>query len=228
MTTSPSDNNLGSSSNNPVWRSPLPTWLPIAGILLGLLLGVASLLIDQHLCSGGIRMAFCIGAALVLAGFGTQASGRWNNLNLTGAGALALLICSFVYIQETQNLYCLHREAQNPLQVQSAYAQIVSQEEKADGWVYVGINFGKNWDEKFFDWTGDNERPPRKGDDLTAIGSVNLRKDHIRFKKDEGWVNAEVLDVIGRDTKVKVLETKTVADGFHWVKIKKIQMKSGE
>ncbi len=224
MTTSPSGNPKF-SSNNPVRWPSLPTWLPIAGILLGLLLGVVSLLIDQHLCSSGIRMAFCIGAALILSGFGTQASGRWNNFTLAGAGVLALLIYGFFHMQETQNPYCAHREAQGPLQVQSAYAQIVSQKEKADGWVYVGINFGKNWDEKYFDWTSDNDRLPRRDDELTATGSVNLRKDHIRFKKGEGWVNAEVLDVIGPHTKVKVLETKTVADGFHWVKIKKIQMK---
>ena len=234
MTIAPLDN-PGSSSNDPGRLSPSPTWLPIAGILVGLSLVGFSLFVDKNLCSGGIRVVFCIGAALILSGFGTQASGRWNNITLAGAGALALLICGFVYMQEKQNVYCLHKRAQSPLQVQSVYAQIVPQEEKPDGWVYVGINFskaglnfGQNWDEKHFTWDGDKERRPQEGDTLTATGSVNLRKDHIHFRKGEGWVNAEVLDVIRRDTKVKVLATKTVADGFHWAKITKIQIKFAE
>ena len=90
------------------------------------------------------------------------------------------------------------------------------------GWVYVGINYGKRWAKKNFTWD-DETRQPRKGDVLTATDFVNLRADHNRFDMNKGWVNARKLGVIRRNDKVRVIGTKTVAVGFHWVKVERVR-----
>ena len=46
---------------------------------------------------------------------------------------------------------------------------------QADGWVYLGTRSGLEWDEKYFNWNGEKDRLPEKGDILTSTGSVNLR-----------------------------------------------------
>ena len=98
-------------------------------------------------------------------------------------------------------------------------------EQKTEGWVYVGIFFGEDWDEKYFDWDGDSEGPPQKDDILTATGSVHLRVDHIRYEENKGWVNSRVIGIIQLGDTVKVLKTQTVAEGYHWVEVKKINGK---
>lgn len=99
---------------------------------------------------------------------------------------------------------------------------------QTEGWVYVGIFFGENWDEKHFNWDGDSKGPPQKDDILTLTAtteSVNLRVDHIRFEEGKGWVNSRVIGVIQPKDTVKVLEIQTVAEGYHWVKVEKINGK---
>ena len=88
---------------------------------------------------------------------------------------------------------------------------------QADGWVYVGTRAGLKWDEKYFNWDGEKDRLPEKGDILTAIGSVYLR---VRLGE-----HAHIVGVIYPDEQVNVLRTQTVADGHHWVQVKRIQEK---
>lgn len=84
-------------------------------------------------------------------------------------------------------------------------------------WAYVGINFGNVWDEKYFKWKDDNDHIPAKGDVLTATGSVNLRKDRIRFSFGEGWINSPIVGLIQPGEKIRVENTQVVAGGFYWI-----------
>lgn len=93
----------------------------------------------------------------------------------------------------------------------------------ASGWAYVGINYGDGWDRKLFSWPDDNSGSPNVGDVLTALGSINLRADHIRFVQDTGWVNAPSLGVIRKGDQVRVVSKTVVASGFHWVSVQIIQ-----
>jgi len=88
---------------------------------------------------------------------------------------------------------------------------------QADGWVYVGTRAGLKWDEKYFNWDGEKDRLPEKGDILTATGSVHLR----------GRIGpqAHIVGVICPDEPVNVLRIYTVADGHHWVQVKRMQEK---
>lgn len=86
-----------------------------------------------------------------------------------------------------------------------------------NGWVYVGTNLGRHWDEKHFDWAGYNKRLPEKTDILTAIGLVNLRV--------KSGQQAHIDGVICPGEKVQVVETKTLSEGYHWVKVKRIKEK---
>ena len=254
MTTSSLDN-PESVSHDARQHFSLPMWLPIVGIFLGLILVCVSLYVDEHLCSNGLKIVFCIGAALILSGFGTQASGKWKNFSIAGAGAIALLIFGFVYVQHP-DVSCAHRAslaqsakvqgAGTPVgqtqggETQGTGTQGVDsrttdtpsegipsmQEEEIDGWVYIGSSFGLDWGEKFFKWDG--KSLPQKGATLTATGSVHLRRDHIRYRQNEGWVNSKSIGIINPDDKFEVLEIKTIADGFHWVKVRKIKSKKEE
>ena len=179
---------------------------------------------------------------LIAAAFGITAYGALKKSGMeiggVGAGVLVMLLILFsmvhLYSQSDNNIYCANSYEnvvfQGLLHVESVHAQSVSQESEADeiGWTYVGIKFGESWDEKYYKWEGNNESLPQKGYILTATGSVHLRKDHIRYMKDEGWVNAESIGIIHPDDEVKVLDTKKVADGFHWVKVKRIKSKKTE
>lgn len=91
-----------------------------------------------------------------------------------------------------------------------------------EGWSYLGINYGSEWQEKHFSWTGNGEALPRKGDILTTNGRVNLRENHIRFDRDDGWVNAPVISVLRPKQQVEVTDVETVAAGYHWVKVRRI------
>ncbi len=88
---------------------------------------------------------------------------------------------------------------------------------QADGWVYVGTKAGLEWDEKYFNWDGEKTRLPGEGDILTSTGSVHLR---VRIGP-----QAHIVGVICPDEPVNVLRTHTVADGHHWVQVKRIQEK---
>lgn len=89
-----------------------------------------------------------------------------------------------------------------------------------DGWVYIGTNVGRHWDEKYFNWDGDSERLPEGGDILTSTGSVNLR---VRLGR-----HAHIVGVICPEEKVKALgTTKTLRNTYHWVKVKRIKEKQG-
>lgn len=88
-----------------------------------------------------------------------------------------------------------------------------------EGWVYVGTNLGRHWDVKHFNWDSYNKRLPERDDVLTAAGLVNLRE---RFGE-----HAPIVDVICPDEQVQVLESKTLPNAYHWVKVKRIQEKPG-
>lgn len=79
--------------------------------------------------------------------------------------------------------------------------------------MYVGINLGRHWDKKHFDWDSYNKRLPEKADILTATGLVNLRK---RFGE-----HAPIVGVICPEEQVQVLEIETLPNGYHWVRIKR-------
>ena len=170
-----------------------------------------------------------------------------------GVAVMMLILFQVInfYVRNSKDLYCSNSyenvvekseekknaekdnlEIRSLLQVESAHAQSVVQEAESDkiGWAYVGINFGQSWDEKYFDLDGDSdsERLPKRGDRLIATGSVHLREDHIRYTQDEGWVNSKSRGVVSRGDMVEVLDIKTIADGFHWVKVRKIKSKKEE
>ncbi len=88
---------------------------------------------------------------------------------------------------------------------------------QADGWVYLGTKPGLEWDEKYFKWHGEKDHLPEKGDILTSTGSVHLR---VRIGP-----QAHIVGVICPDEPVNVLRVQTVADGHHWVQVKRIQEK---
>ncbi len=87
------------------------------------------------------------------------------------------------------------------------------------GWVYIGINFGKEWNEKHFDWTSGSGKTPDVGAEITATGNVNLRADHIQFTLKEGWQNSAIKGLVTQGQQVKVIEMKQVVPGFYWAKV---------
>jgi len=91
-----------------------------------------------------------------------------------------------------------------------------------DGWAYVGISYGKGWDDKRFSWDGDQGRAPGKGDVLTALRDVGLHSDMIRFSADSGWVEAPEIGALKRGDKVRVTEASVVASGLHWVHVEPV------
>ncbi len=216
-------------------RVPPVSLLIFCGVI-GVPLIIFSLFIDKHLCSVGFQLLLSFGLVLLIVpAFGITAYGRLKKYGMeiggVGVGVLVMLLILFsmvhLYSRSYNTLYCRHQEnlvIQRLLQVESAYAESAPQQSGSDeiGWTYVGINFGQGWDEKYFKWEDNNESLPQKGYILTATGSVHLRKDHIRYVKDAGWVNAKSVGIIHPDDKVKVLDTKTVADGFRWVRVKRI------
>ena len=87
------------------------------------------------------------------------------------------------------------------------------------GWVYIGINFDDQWEEKYFDWNIDSSLP-ETGVTMMANGSVHLRKDHIKFDSNTSrWINADIVGLVHPGDKVKVIRTKNVAGGFYWAEI---------
>ena len=85
---------------------------------------------------------------------------------------------------------------------------------QADGWVYVGTGSGLDWDEKYFNWDGEKDRLPEKGDILTATGSVHLRMPL--------GCQAPIVGAIAPGEPVHVLRAQTVADCHHWVQVKRM------
>lgn len=85
---------------------------------------------------------------------------------------------------------------------------------RADGWVYVGTGAGLEWDEKYFDWDGEQARLPETGDILTATGSVHLRMPL--------GCQAPIVGAIAPGERVHVLRAQTVADCHHWVQVKRM------
>ena len=237
MTTSPLDK-PEISSNSGV--SPV-SLLIFCGVV-GVPLIIFSLFIDKHLCSVGFQLLLSFGLVLLIApAFGIRAYGALKKYGMeiggVGAGVLVMLLILFsmvhLYSRSYNTLYCRHQEnlvIQSLPQVESAHAESAPQQSESDeiGWTYVGINFGQGWDEKYFKWQENNESLPQKDAILTATGSVHLRKDHVRYQKDEGWVNSESIGIIHPHDKVKVLDIKTVADGFCWVKVRRIKSQKKE
>ncbi len=85
---------------------------------------------------------------------------------------------------------------------------------QADGWVYVGTGSGLDWDEKYFNWDGEKDRLPEKGDILTATGSVHLRMPL--------GCQAPIVGAIAQGEQVHVLRAQTVSDCHHWVQVKRL------
>ncbi len=85
---------------------------------------------------------------------------------------------------------------------------------QVDGWVYVGTGSGLEWDEKYFNWDGEQDRLPEKGDILTATGSVHLRMPL--------GCQAPIVGAIAPGERVHVLRAQTVADCHHWVQVKRM------
>ena len=87
------------------------------------------------------------------------------------------------------------------------------------GWVYIGINFGGPWEERYFDWSGKSNLP-QEGDILEATGSVYLRKEYIKFDPNVGrWLNAEVVGLVSPGEKLRVNAIENVASGFYWAEV---------
>ncbi len=110
------------------------------------------------------------------------------------------------------------RAALSPIFLErSAGAQV------SEGWVYVGIFFGKGWDELFFDINGDTyPGVPRKDDVLTARASVHLRAGPVRYEKGKGWVNEAVKGVIRKGHRLSVLDVTNIASGSYWARVKSL------
>ena len=90
-------------------------------------------------------------------------------------------------------------------------------------WVYVGINFGDRWEERYFQWENDSG-VPKEGDVMIATGSVNRREKYIEFDPKIGrWVNADVMGQVHPGEKVKVTAVKKVARGFYWAEISQVE-----
>lgn len=88
---------------------------------------------------------------------------------------------------------------------------------EADGWVYVGTRSDQKWGEKYFDWNGEKDRLPQKGETLTATGSVHLREAL--------GCQAPIIGAIAPEEQVRVLQARIVANCHHWVQVKRIQKK---
>ncbi len=229
MIQSPTDS-PGISSNN---GSP-PLHILISCFVVGVLFISFSLIIDMHLCSLGIQLLMCVGVVLVIwALSGKQVYAVFKKYDLEIRGVALAIIVMIMMLFAIVHLYARSNEMRCKMdenvvikswvQIESAHAQSASQKSESDGWVYVGIKFGQSWDERYFTWDGYSKGPPEKGKTLTATGTVHLREDHIRYTEDEGWVNSTSVGIIKPGNRVKVLDTKTVADGFHWVKIRRLQ-----
>ena len=85
---------------------------------------------------------------------------------------------------------------------------------QANGWLYVGTGSGLEWDEKYFNWDGEQDRLPEKGDILTATGSVHLRMPL--------GCQSPIVGAIAPGERVHVLRATTVADCHHWVQVKRM------
>ena len=92
-----------------------------------------------------------------------------------------------------------------------------------DGWIYVGILYEGEWEEKYFDWQGDG-KAPEKGDVLTAAGSVNIRQDVIKYDRNaEVWKNARIVGLVKPGDRVQVKQVETVADDFVWIRAERLE-----
>ena len=237
MTTSPLDKpEILSNSGVPPISS-----LIFCGVV-GVPLIVFSIFIDKHLCSVGLQLLLSFGLVLLITPlFGIKVYGALKKYGMeiggVGAGVLVMILILFSlvhFIARSYNtLYCSHEEnlvIQRLSHVESAHAESTSQKLESDeiGWTYVGINFGQGWDEKYYKWEGQNKSLPQQDAILTATGSVHLRKDHIRYNKDKGWTNSESIGIIHPEDKVKVLDIKIVADGFCWIKARRIKSQKKE
>lgn len=87
------------------------------------------------------------------------------------------------------------------------------------GWVLVGNNYGKGWDQKLFTWRHDEKRLPAKGDVITALGEVDLHSDRLRFDSKDGWIEAPVIGVVEPGDKLRVTSLKLVGYAFYWVEV---------
>ncbi|MXX10373.1 MAG: hypothetical protein F4201_01185 [Nitrospira sp. SB0677_bin_15] len=83
--------------------------------------------------------------------------------------------------------------------------------------MYVGTRSGQKWGEKYFDWNGEKDRLPQKGETLTATGSVHLREAL--------GCRAPIIGAIAPEEQVRVLQARIVANCHHWVQVKRIQKK---
>jgi hypothetical protein len=87
----------------------------------------------------------------------------------------------------------------------------------AEGFAFFGVRRASGaWSEKHFLIPGAGERPPQKGDDAVADGSVNVRAGYIVYGE-SGWTNQRAIGVLRRGEKVKVVEVKEVVEGFWWI-----------
>ena len=90
-------------------------------------------------------------------------------------------------------------------------------------WAYVGIHTSHNWIVRYFSIEGQPETDrPKPGDTLTARGQVNVRAGPIEYLPDTGWTNKRITGLIRKDDKLKVLEVKDIANGFIWVKFRRL------
>ena len=223
----------------------------ILGVLIGLVFVGLAFFKDPKLCEFVHQLLFSIGMGILLSVFGTQISGKYERWSLAGAGGIALILfLAFFFYHTPENCSAgpsgsevagpsgsevagpLGSEVADPSGSEvadpsgsesappPAQVRIVCPSPASvvpEGWVYVGINLGRHWDKKHFNWDSYNRRLPEKADILTATALVNLRK---RFGE-----HAPIVDVICPDEQVQALETKTLSNSYHWVKVKRTRRK---
>ena len=87
----------------------------------------------------------------------------------------------------------------------------------ASGSAFFGIrSIDGTWSERYFDIAAGGSREPKPGDEVTALGSVNVRSGYIVYGP-SGWINQRAIGVLRSGDKVKVVEAKEVVGGFWWV-----------
>ncbi len=75
----------------------------------------------------------------------------------------------------------------------------------------------RSWKERHFVILKRKDTIPKAGDVLSAIGSVNIRKNYITLIHDK-WTNAPIIGSISKGVKIKVLEVKEVYPNYFWIK----------
>ncbi len=82
------------------------------------------------------------------------------------------------------------------------------------------------WVERYFRSLRPGEKGafPQPGEEVVALGYVNARKDFIRCSPTQGCVNAPIEPMVGvirPDDRLEVIESRTVHEGFVWIKFKR-------